>query len=61
MKVTIKDIAKEAGVSITTVSLVLNDRPSRIPEETKDRIKAIAKKYNYSPNIVAKSLVICIF
>lgn len=57
MKVTIKDIAKEAGVSITTVSLVLNNKPTRIPEETKQRVKKIAKKYNYVPNVVAKSLV----
>lgn len=57
MKVTIKDIAKEAGVSITTVSLVLNNKPSRIPDETKERVLKVAKKYNYVPNSVAKSLV----
>lgn len=39
MKITIKDIAAAVGVSPATVSLVLNNRPSRIAEETKERIK----------------------
>ncbi len=57
MSVTIKDIAKLANVSHTTVSRALNDSP-QIKEETKEKIKEIAKKLNYVPNYNAKSLVL---
>ena len=53
MKVTIKDIAKKAGVSVSTVSLVLNDRPCRVAQQTRDTIKDIAKQYNYKVNQTA--------
>lgn len=56
-KITIKDIAKMANVSPTTVSLVLNKKPSRISDKTKDIIFSIAKEYNYLPNLNAKGLV----
>ena len=55
-KVRIKDIAEKASVSVTTVSLVLNDAPSRISEEKKKEIKAIAKELNYRPSHLARSL-----
>lgn len=56
MAVTIKDIAKKANVSHTTVSRALND--SRyIKSETKKHILDIAKEMNYVPNYNAKSLV----
>ncbi|MCP3771834.1 LacI family transcriptional regulator [Paenibacillus sp. MZ04-78.2] len=55
--VTIKDIAKLAGVSHTTVSRALNDSPLINPE-TKERIKAIAASMNYTPNYSARSLVL---
>lgn len=56
-KLTIKDIAKEAGVSIATVSRVLNNtgNPS---EESKKKVLAIVKELNYQPNAVARSLKI---
>ena len=54
-KPTIKDIARLAGVSHTTVSRALNDKP-RISRKTGDRIRAIAKKLNYHPNVAARSL-----
>lgn len=57
MKVTIKDIARECGVSTSAVSLVLNGRNTRISEETQQKITDAAKKYNYRPNKLAVSLL----
>lgn len=57
MGVTIKDLAKLANVSHTTVSRALNDSPL-IHKDTKLRIQALAKEMNYIPNINAKSLVL---
>jgi LacI family transcriptional regulator len=57
MSVTIKDIAKLAGVSHTTVSRALNNSPL-ISDETKEKIKTIARELNYTPNYNAKSLVL---
>ena len=54
--VTIKDIAKIAGVSHTTVSRALNDSPL-IKPATKQKIGEIARSLNYTPNVNAKSLV----
>lgn len=54
--ITIKDIAKECGVSIATVSRVINGSPKVLPE-TREKIELAIKKYNYSPNAIAKSLV----
>jgi LacI family transcriptional regulator len=56
-KPTIKDIARLARVSHTTVSRALNDRP-RVSRKTKERIHTIAKKLNYQPNVAARSLKI---
>lgn len=55
-KVTIKTIAKAANVSHTTVSRALNDSPL-VKENTKEKIKKLAEKMNYSPNLNAKALV----
>jgi LacI family transcriptional regulator len=57
LSVTIKDIAKLAGVSHTTVSRALNDSPLINPE-TKEKIKALASSLDYTPNYSAKSLVL---
>jgi len=57
MGITIKDIAKMAKVSHTTVSRALNNSPF-INQETKDRILEIAQRLNYVPNFNAKSLVL---
>ncbi|QUI22786.1 LacI family DNA-binding transcriptional regulator [Vallitalea pronyensis] len=55
MSMTIKDIAKLAGVSHATVSRALNDSPL-ISDKTKERIKKIAQDHHYTPNYSAKSL-----
>ena len=52
----IYDIANESGVSITTVSRVLNDR-NNVSEKTKEKVRAVLKKYNYTPNGMARGLV----
>ncbi|MFI2856091.1 LacI family DNA-binding transcriptional regulator [Paenibacillus sp. JSM ZJ436] len=56
MSVTIKDVAKKAGVSPSTVSRVLSNHP-RISRETSRRVKDIMEELGYHPNIMAKSLV----
>lgn len=53
--VTIKDVAKAAGVGIATVSRALNNEPG-VNENTRRKIAAIAKELNYVPNMAAKWL-----
>lgn len=57
MATTIKDIARRAGVSTATVSKVLNRKDTFIGEETRNRIREIARELNYTPNSFARSLV----
>ncbi len=54
-QVTIKDIARELGISPSTVSRALKDHPDISPE-TKKAVNELAEKLNYTPNIVALSL-----
>lgn len=54
-KLTLKQIARELDVSISTVSKALRDSPE-IGEETRKKVKAFAKLYNYRPNNIALSL-----
>jgi LacI family transcriptional regulator len=54
-KVTLKQIAKELDVSISTVSKSLRDS-SEISEDTRLKVQAFAKLYNYKPNLIALSL-----
>lgn len=57
-KATVKDIAREAGVSVATVSYILNNRTDqKISAETKKKVLQIANLLNYKPNHAAKSLV----
>jgi LacI family transcriptional regulator len=56
-KVTIKDIAREAGVSIATVSNVINNKANRVSERKKREIRELMEKYHYAPNLNARSLV----
>jgi LacI family transcriptional regulator len=55
MAVTIKDIARELGISPSTVSRALKDHPD-ISVETKKAVKELARKLNYQPDLVALSL-----
>lgn len=55
MAASIKDVAREAGVSIATVSRVLND-VDVVNDETKKKVMDAIKKLGYRPNIVARSL-----
>lgn len=52
---TIKDIARKCGVSVTTVSRAINNHPD-INEKTKERIMQVIKEYNYIPNNSARNL-----
>lgn len=55
--VKIKDVAREAGVSTATVSLVLNGRDAgRVSTTTRQRVRDVATALGYSPNLVARSL-----
>ncbi len=56
-KYTIRDIARQAGVSVATVSYVINNRnDQRISEETKKKVWQIVNLLDYRPNSSAKSL-----
>jgi LacI family transcriptional regulator, galactose operon repressor len=56
--VSLKKLAAHLDLSPTTLSLVLNDSPlaNTIPQETKDRIFEAARKFDYRPNYIARSL-----
>jgi len=54
-KITIKDIAKKAGVSAGTVDRVLHNR-GEVSEKSKEKIKATLKDLHYEPNLIASSL-----
>lgn len=53
---TLKDIADKAGVSMMTVSNVINGKTSRVSPKTAERINAIIKECGYVPNLSARSL-----
>ena len=56
--VTLKVVAEYLGLTPGTVSLVLNNAPQSIsiPQQTKDRVFAAARKLNYQPNLFARAL-----
>jgi len=56
MAVSIKDIAKVAGVAPSTVSRALSNH-SRISQKTKEHVRRIAKEMEYTPSLLARSLV----
>ena len=53
--VSIKDVAKEAGVAISTVSKVLNNYPN-VSEKTKNKVNEVVERLGFVPNAVAASL-----
>lgn len=55
-RVTLEDVAREAGVSIMTVSRVMNNT-GRISEETRTQVRAVAERLGYRPNRAARTLV----
>ena len=57
MTVTIRDIAKKAGVSVSTVSRVMNNKPD-VKEETIKIVNETVKKLGYRPNPAARGLVL---
>lgn len=58
MRVTIKDIAREAKVSVCTVSHVLNNTPGyKVKPETRVLVLKTAQRLNYQPNMIARGLV----
>jgi len=56
-RITIHDVARKAGYSITVVSHALNNNP-RINENTIKKIKKVAKKLGYQPNIFGRSFAL---
>lgn len=54
--VTIKDIAKQMGVSVSTVSRALNNHPDIKPETKREVLEAM-ERFNYKPNALARSLI----
>ncbi|HEY4278716.1 MAG TPA: LacI family DNA-binding transcriptional regulator [Conexibacter sp.] len=53
----IKQVAAEAGVSVTTVSHALNGK-GRLPDETRQRVRRVADRLGYKPNATARNLVV---
>lgn len=54
MGVTIKDVAKAAGTSVSTVSKVMNDHYS-ISDETKERVRQVMRELDYTPSVSAQN------
>lgn len=54
-QITIKDIARELGISVSTVSRALTNNPE-ISETTKEMVRELARKLNYKPNLLASNL-----
>ncbi|MHC5228217.1 LacI family DNA-binding transcriptional regulator [Enterococcus sp. LJL99] len=57
MKLTIKEIAEMAGVSITTVSQILNNKGSRFSEATRQKVMRVVEKYDYKPDYFASNII----
>ncbi len=58
MKCSISDIARRAGVSTTTVSRVINDKPLGVSGKTREHVKAIMYEMNYRPSQLARGIAL---
>lgn len=56
MKITIKDVARKANVSISTVSNVIN-KSKRVSPEVTERVLKVVNEFGFSPNVIARSLI----
>lgn len=56
-KTTIRDVASKAGISVTTVSLILNGKGERFSEETKEKVHKAQTELDYYPDYYARGLV----
>ncbi|RRK09595.1 LacI family transcriptional regulator [Lactiplantibacillus garii] len=56
-KITIRDVAQEAGVSVTTVSQILNNKGDRFSSLTQQKVRAARKRLNYIPDFNAQYLI----
>lgn len=56
MAITLRDVAQKAGVSIKTVSRVVNDQ-GEISDDTRQRVQAVIDELGYRPNLIARGLV----
>ncbi len=56
MASTIKDIARQLNISVSTVSYALNDGPRTVPPEIKAKVIAVARELDYRPNSLARSM-----
>lgn len=57
-KATIKELAEAAGVSVTTVSQILNGKGDRFSSDTRKKVRDYQKKLNYVPNFNARNLIL---
>ena len=57
-KVNLRELAEHLGLSVATVSLVMNRSPAAksIPQQTQNRVRAAARELNYRPNVMARML-----
>lgn len=58
MAATIREIAEKTGVSITTISQILNGKGERFSDLTREKVLKTAKEMSYKPNFFAKNMIV---
>jgi LacI family transcriptional regulator len=56
MRITLKSLAEKTNLSITTISMILNGKPIRVSEKTRQKVLKLAEENNYLPNSLARGL-----